>query len=197
MKKALKNISGILLCLLELAIGILLLVDPAHLIATILLGLGVILIFMGLASAIRYFRTEPTVAAAGQGLMTAFLAIGIGTLCAVKNTYLAGLDLLTTVFALAILVVGLGKVQRTVDRIRLKLTWVVTAISAALTVGFAVILLTGAFRISFWTFAGIALLVEAACDLADVIFAAIVKAKKENAPAIESAEESAEAKADE
>lgn len=178
MKKT-KNLGGVLLCLVELVIGVLLLVDPHNLIATILLGLGIVLILLALSSGVRYFRTEAAVAAAGQGLMTAFLALGGGIFCIVKNDAIAKFDLLTTLFGLAILVVGLGKVQRAVDRVRLKLAWIVAAASAALTVAFAIILLTGAFGIDFWTFAGIALLVEAACDIADLIFAAVVKKKKE------------------
>lgn len=177
MKKKLSSLNGILLCLIELVVGILLLIDPTGLLSVILLGFGVVLAVLGLVEGFRYFRTDALEAAAEQGLLKGLLALGAGIFCIARHGWLASLDLLTTAVGLAILVVGLGKVQRTVDRIRLKKAWPIAAASAVLTLAFGVVLLTGAFGLNFWTFAGIALLAEAVCDVIDLIFAA-VKGKK-------------------
>lgn len=189
MKKKLSQVSGALLCLIELAVGILLLINPTGFLSIIILGLGVVLGVMGLVAGVKYFRTPAAEAAAEQGLLKGLLALGAGIFCMAKSGWLAELDLLTKAVGLVIVIVGLGKVQRVIDRIRLKKAWPVAAASAVITLAFGVILLTGAFGLDFWTFAGIALLVEAVCDIADLVFAAIKAKKVEKAPSAEASEE--------
>jgi uncharacterized membrane protein HdeD (DUF308 family) len=65
--KALKqNGNGILLCLLEIAVGILLLINYEKLTEFIIIGAGVDLLAIGIVTIIKYFRTEATEARLGQ-----------------------------------------------------------------------------------------------------------------------------------
>ena len=64
MKKIKENFGGILLCLGQLLIGILLLINPAGFTSGIIIAVGAVLLLAGIVSAIRYFRMPPVPAAA-------------------------------------------------------------------------------------------------------------------------------------
>lgn len=169
-----KYTSGLVLSLFEIFVGILLLVDPVAFTSGIIMAFGAILMFAGLICIFKYFRAEPTEAAIGQMLLKGLSAILIGAFCVFGNSVIVGLSaVLTFVYGAIILFIGLTKVQKTVDMLRLKkLKWQFTAISAAITLICAALILFNPFGATewIWRFIGISLIVEALVDAVAVLF---------------------------
>ena len=174
MKALKKHWGGIVLCLLEILVGVLLLIDPIELTNGIIVIVGVILGFAGLVSIVKYFRCEAAEAAAGQLLMKGLLAILVGVFCVLKSQwFIATFPVLTSVYGAAVLVTGLSKIQRTVDMVRAKQSrWFLGLLSAVATIAFAVVILENPFATTevLWTFIGIALIAEAVLDAVAMLF---------------------------
>ena len=82
LKKLLKqNVNIIFVCLFELVVGILMLVDPDGFTSAVIIIGGIVLMGAGLYSSVRYFREEQTKAASGQLLMMGLVFIFAGAFC--------------------------------------------------------------------------------------------------------------------
>lgn len=169
MKTIKENMNGILACLFELAVGILLLISPVSFTSGIIMAFGVVLLILGLAGIIRYFRTEPVKAAQGQILVKGLVSLLAGGICAFKSEwFVATFPILTLLYGIAILVFGLGKIQWTVDMLRLKKkNWYLAAISALISIVCSLVIIANPFRSTaiLWMFTGISLIVEAVFDV--------------------------------
>lgn len=180
MKNSAARIGSIILSLGEIAIGVLLFINPAAFATGIMIALGLVLLLTGIVSIIRYFTAQPEAAALGQRLTYGLIEVLAGVFCAFNSEwFLVTFPLLTVVFGIGILVVGIAKVQWTVDMLRLKMKkWGWAAASAVLTILCAAIILGNPFSSTtvLWTFTAITLIVEAILDLLAVIF---TKEKKE------------------
>ena len=160
--------SSILLSVCELIVGILLLIDPIGFTGTIIVFLGIALSILGIVNIVQYFRDPPAQAILKQSLAHGCLASGI--FFVVKSTYIASLSLLTVLYGVGILILGITKVQWTVDQIRLKTDkWFLTAISAAVTILCAVIILCN--PAVMWTLIAVFLILEAVMDIVAAILA--------------------------
>lgn len=169
-----KILSGkILLCACEILVGILLLIDPEAFTASIITGLGLILFALGTISVFGYFRTPPEEAQMGQGLVKGLCAILGGMFCIFRSGwFIAAFPLLTIIYGVSILLVGLVRVQWAVDMFRMKRErWPLATISAVISLAAAAVILLNPFdaTILLWRFVAISLLVEAAADLAVLI----------------------------
>ena len=77
MKKLSGKAINLILALLELAVGILLLINPAKFVYSIILGAGIILLGVALFCILKYFRTPAVEAVQGSlFLFGAIAAIG-------------------------------------------------------------------------------------------------------------------------
>lgn len=165
--------GGVLGSLGELVVGVLLLVGPMHFTSWIIIGVGIVLIATGLLSVFRYFKTEPVQAAKEQNLMKGLLALLVGCFCAFKSGwFVSTFPVLTMLYGVGILVIGIAKLQWTVDRLRTKdKNWYMPAISAAIALIFAAIILANPFGTTkaLWMFIGIGLIVEAVVDILPVV----------------------------
>lgn len=173
--KALKeNVNGIILCLFEILVGILLLIDPVGFTAGIIICAGVVLIVLGIVSIVKYFREDAREAAVSQALMKGLVALAAGLFCVLRSRwFVLTFPILTIIYGVVILVAGLGKVQLTVDMIRLKnKKWFISAISAVLSIVCAVVILNNPFATTtvLWMFTGITLIIEAVVDIIVLIF---------------------------
>lgn len=184
-----KNLSGktvnIVLALIELAVGILLLINPAKFVYSIILGAGIVLLGVALFCIIKYFRLPAVEAAQGSlFLFGAIAAIG-GIVCLWKTDVIFGkINWLVLLCGIGILVLGIGKVQKTIDMLRLKMDrWLFQAISAAVSLIFGLVIIFNPFATVtvFWNFVGIALIIAASLDI--VAFVASLIKKKVIAPA--------------
>lgn len=165
-----KIITGkVLLCVCEILVGILLLIDPVGFTTSIITGLGLLLFAVGAVVVFGYFRTPPEQAQLGQGLVKGLCAILSGMFCIFHSGwFIAAFPLLTMIYGVSILLVGIVRVQWAVDLLRLKRQrWPLATISAVITVAAAAVILLNPFETTalLWMFTGIALLVEAAADL--------------------------------
>ena len=84
MKIMKENINSIILCLLEIVVGVLLLMNPIVFTGGIIAGAGIVLTFMGIGSVAAYFRMGTEEAAKSQNLLRGMLLLLIGLFCIFK-----------------------------------------------------------------------------------------------------------------
>lgn len=193
MKKLLKNANSGIICLIEIIVGILLLVNPTAFISYILIIAGAFIAISGIISGIKYFLSSADEGEESQGLSKALVSVTIGAFLMIRNNIASeAIGIISLVFGAAILYTGYTKLQKAVDKIRRKQLFIVALISAAVTILCAVLVLTGVVENIIWIFIGVALIVEAAIDLADIITGAISGKKKEASNEPESIEAEAE-----
>ena len=159
---------GILLCLFELLVGILLLINPTGFTSGIMIAVGISLIVGGIWQIVRYFQTDAFEAALGRKLTAGLATLILGLFCTFRSVwFVKTFSVLTLVYGLVILVTGLVKAQQTVDSIRLKNRgWGVNAVAAVLAIIGALVIICNPFETTtiLWRFIGITLIVEAVAD---------------------------------
>jgi len=173
MKTLKQNGNAIILCIIEVVVGILLLINPVGFTAGIIIAAGVALVVDGLLNVIRYFKSTPAEAAAGQLLMRGLITLLAGAFCTFNpGWFIATFPMIAILYGVAVLVGGLSKVQITMDMLRAKNSkWWWGAISAAISIICAFIMIKNPFSstVALWWFAGISLIVEAAFDMVTLI----------------------------
>lgn len=177
MKKSFRGTSRmgvILFSLCEIIIGILLLVNPTGFTRGIIVFLGIALMLAGIASIVRYFRTAPEVAMLEQHLSMGCIELLAGAFCVFNSGwFLRVFPLLTVLYGVLVLVAGIAKVQWTIDKLRMKMKpWIWSAVSAAITLICAVVILCNPFTSTavVWMFIAISLIVEAVIDIVSAVF---------------------------
>lgn len=161
-------IGGLIPCLFEILVGILLLVRPVGFTSGIIIAAGIVSLVVGLYNVVKYFRTDAETAAMGQLLVKGLVALLGGIFCIANTNWLiATFPALTIIYGVVILITGFGKVQKTVDLIRAKnRRWFLGAISAIISIVCAVVILNNPFTSTavLWMFTGITLIIEAVFD---------------------------------
>ena len=175
--KKLKQIgSGLIMALCELIVGILLLIDPVSFTSSIITVVGIVLIVVGIFNVIGYFRSTPQVGVIERKLSTGILAIAGGAFCVANpQWFITTFPVLTMIYGLGTLVVGVGKIEMTVNMIRLKLShWIWAALGAAVTLICSVVIICNPLSstAALWTFIAISLIVEAVFDFVTTFFPA-------------------------
>lgn len=169
MKMLKENANGFIVCLFEIVVGILLLVNPLGFTSGIIITAGILLCLSGLKSVIKYFRTETSEAVKSQLLFKGAVFLITGLFCAVKSDwFVATFPLLTVLYGIIILLAALIKLQNTVNMIRLKRKkWYISAIGAVASAVCSVIIMFNPFSSTavLWLFTGITLVVEAFVDI--------------------------------
>jgi len=173
MKGKLKNLKGIPPCLFEIAIGILLLMNPEGFTKGIITAFGIALIIISVVCIIKYFKCDLTQAAEKQYLLKGLLAIAAGGFCVIKSDwFIVTFPALTILYGIAVLVMGLSKLQLTVDLLRRKnQKWYLAVISAVISIICAVIILNNPFSTTkfLWMFTGISLIAESVLDIITLV----------------------------
>ncbi len=174
MKKIFKGRTGsIVLCALQILVGVLLLIDPMGFTGSIIIGAGIVMILAGVVDATRYFTSAPQVGAAGQLLFRALLLGMVGLLCVTQSRGIQStIPLLTMVYAGWMLVVAAMKIQQMTDMLRLKVgRWYMPAIAAGIAAVLGIVILLNPFGASnaVWMFVGISLIAEAVVDLTGLL----------------------------
>ncbi len=174
MKKLIELAKGILFCLFELVVGILLLMDPVGLTYWIIIAAGVGMIVLGLVDIVKYFGSSAKEASFGRTLFNGLAAILAGGFCVLKTEwFIATFPILTIIYGIATLMAGIGKIQLTVDMLRQKQRgWFWAAINAVLSIVCAVVILKNPFTstAALWLFTGVSLIVEAGFDFITLFF---------------------------
>ena len=168
-----QNGGAIVAGLVELLVGVLLFVDPVGFTSGILMAVGIILLLRGVVCLIRYFRTNPVQATLEQNFSKGLVMILLGGFLVLRTQQVIALfPLLTHLYGVAILIVGVVKLQQGVDLLRLKARyWFLAGINALLAILFAAIILSNPFTstIVLWQVAAISLIVEAVLDVVVLI----------------------------
>lgn len=164
-----KNMGGVILCLFEALVGILLLINPVGFTSAIIVGGGIVILIVGIINIVRYFRTPVSQSVLSQSLTKGLIGLLAGIFCIFRaDWFIAAFPVLTMIYGVAVLVVGIGKVQAAADMFRMKnRQWLLTAISAAISVICAAVILENPFptTVVLWMFTGISLIVEAIFDI--------------------------------
>lgn len=174
MKFLKRNANVILICLLEALIGVLLVVDPIGFTSGIIIAFGIALSVAGLICTIGYFRTDAVEAALRGTLVKGLALLLAGAFCILKpEWFIVTFPLLTILYGVIILLVGLRKVQWAIDTLRLKIgRWYLPAISAVVSITCAFVILSNPFAstLALWMFTGISLIVESVLDVVVLFF---------------------------
>lgn len=169
-----RSAGNLVMCIAEILIGILLLIDPVGFTSGILIAAGIILALFGIRYAVRYFRKDPEEAAEETGLAKGLVCLLAGLFCAFKSEwFIATFPILTVIYGVATLLTGIGKVQWAVDMLRQKQKyWFIALIGAVLTLGVAALILSNPFSSTafLWTFIAVSLILEAVVDILTFIF---------------------------
>lgn len=169
-----KHTNSILLCLFEILVGILLLVNPVRFTSGIITAFGVVLILLALVCVIKYFRMNAVSAATSQLLVKGLIALAAGAFCTFKtHWFIVTFPILTILYGVVVLAAGFVKVQWAVDAMRLRTgKWLLPAISAAVSIICAAVILGSPFEstVILWMFTGASLIVEAVFDIVVMLF---------------------------
>lgn len=173
MKKLKENGSSIVICLFELVVGILLMINPVGFTSAIIMVAGAVLMLSGLASIVQYFRTDARAAAADKNMMKGLLLLLLGGFCAFRsNWFIVTFPVLSMIYGVVILLTGLGKVQLAVDMLRMKNKyWFWAAINAAVSIICAIVVLNAPFASAtvLWIFTGASMIAEAVIDVVTLV----------------------------
>ena len=183
MKFLKNNLGGIAMCLLELLVGALLLINPMGFTSGIIMGAGLVLILIGIVCIIKYFRAEPEEAAKSQNLLKGLIALLAGLFCALRSEwFVVTFPVITLIYGLVILITGLGKIQWTVDILRQKKPkWFLCGLSALVSTVCGLVIIAAPFTTIavLWMFTGISLIVDACFDISALILTNRRTAQKE------------------
>lgn len=174
MEKTLKRNSNLVMCIAELVIGILLLINPVGFTRGIIIALGIPLALQGIGSIVSYFRQKPQAASEDNMLAKGLLMACCGLFCMFRSSwFIAAFPVLTMFYGVMTLVSAFGKLQWTADMLRLKQKyWFVALISAALSLVLATLIMTNPFSstAALWIFIGVSMIVEAVVDVVTLFF---------------------------
>lgn len=169
METAKEKANGIVLCLFELIVGVLLLINPVGFTAGIITVTGIVLMVLGLIEIIKYFRMSVEEAALEQALVKGLISVLFGAFCAFRaGWFIITFPVLTIIYGVVILLAGLGKIQLTVDMLRRKSKhWIWAAINAAISIVCAIVILNNPFTSTavLWMLTGVSLIVEGIFDV--------------------------------
>lgn len=189
MKNFIKNFKNILLCLFELIAGLLVVINSKGFNKIIVAIAGFGLILTGLVQVIKYYRAEPKAAAQKNYLMKGLLLLSAGCFCAFRsNWFLAVLPSFSFALGVGIFVIGLTKIQKAMDMVRMdQKQWYYAFIGAAVSLACAATILNGptATKKILWTFTGIILVFVAIADAAMLVTSIRPKKPKAVEPAQE------------
>jgi len=173
-KKNDKKMNSILLCIAELLIGILLLIKPVGFTRGIIIALGVPLTLKGIGYIVDYIKKKPQEASEGNLFAKGLIMACGGVFCMFRSSwFIAAFPVLTMFYGVLTLVSAFGKLQWTVDMLRLKHKyWFFALISAVLSLILAVMIMANPFAstAAMWIFIGVSMIVEAVMDTVTLIF---------------------------
>lgn len=179
-----KNVNSIVLCLFEIVVGILLLINPIGFTTGIITAAGIVLIVIGIISAIKYFKADAKEATTGQYLTKGLISLLVGGFCTFKSQwFIVTFPALTLLYGVVVLITGLCKIQLTADMIRRKSKkWFLAVISAVISIVCGIVIMNNPFTSTavLWMFTGMTLIVESVFDVVTLIISGKEQKTAEN-----------------
>lgn len=174
-----KYSGRITLIVCEIVLGVLLFIDPLGFTGWVIKLAGAAMLILAVFSAIDYFRSDPVEACLEKGLAKALVLLAAGLFCILKTDwFIATFPIFTMIYGVAILLTGIARVEWSVDMVRMKSgRWYIPAIGAAISLILAAVILANPFTAAevLWKFIAITLFIDAAADIAALIFAQTVE----------------------
>ncbi len=170
----LKHMSGkLILCVCEVAVGIVLLTAPESFTKLVVTAAGILFCVLGVLAVISYFGADPEEAALSRQLTRGLISLCVGVFLIYKAGWIVRSFMPITLFyGIASLLTGIVKLQWTVDMIRLhRGMWQTTAVAAVLSIVIAIVVFASPFRVrnTLWTFTAIALIITGVVDGASAL----------------------------
>lgn len=186
--KYLKGNAGTLATIAFLIIvGVLLLVNPETFAVVVVKVAGVLLMLLGAVDIIKYFRTPAPEAVQGQSFYSGAVLITVGCFgLFASGWFVKVFPVLAVIYGLMQILLGLRKLQRTVDALRLKLPlWHLRGLSAVISLafGFLIALNPEMTVIGIWVFTGLSMILEGVFDAAVLFLTGRRKPAEKAAPA--------------
>ncbi|MCD8254014.1 MAG: DUF308 domain-containing protein [Oscillospiraceae bacterium] len=183
MKKLKNNLSNLLICLCEIVVGVLLLINPIGYTSGIIIIFGIFLALNGIISVISHFRISAEDAVRDHSLALGLIEIAGGLFCILRSSwFIATFPVLTLLYGVVLLAIGFEKLQWMIDLLRLKKRqWFLALISAAVSILGAVIIFMHPLESTafLWVYTAITLIVEAVLDIITIFF----RSRKTSEPA--------------
>ncbi len=174
MKTTKQKIAGVIYCILQSLVGVLLLINPVGFTAGIIIAIGIFLIVIGISSIIKYFKATIDEAAKGQNLTKGLISVLFGLFGIFgKEWLMLAFPVITILYGVIMLIIGVSKIQLVADTIRRKeKRWFLGIISAVITLTCAVVVIMNPFSstAAIWMFTGISIIVDAIFDLVAIFF---------------------------
>lgn len=174
MKKWTSVFGKVIMCVCEIIVGVLLLLDPLGFTAGIIKVAGTLLLISGLFSTVKYFKMDPVEAQKEQGLVNGLCYILCGLFCVFHTEwFIETFPLLTVIYGVIILLTGIMRIQWAVDMLRMKKEqWYLAAIGALISLILSGIILFNPFSntIFLWRFVAVSLVIGAVIDLIVLVF---------------------------
>lgn len=167
MKKFLHNFRSLIYCIIEIAIGILILINHITFTNIIVRALGAVFIVIGVLSIMKYFRLSAEMGAMSMGLSKGLIQILFGTFCVFNpEWFTTTFTLLSVAYGIGILFVGLIKLQWAVDSLRLRDgSWMFSLLGGLASVIFGLVIAFNPLTPAVvWIFVGITLIVIGVLD---------------------------------
>lgn len=160
--------NSMTICLAEIVIGLMFLINPFGFTKAIVTGLGLFVLLFGAIQLLSYFSNKKM----GMEIQT-YLVLGVAGVCigvflmAGSGWIVATLSIVILLYGIFMLVSGISKLKWAWDLRKLDKRWMTAAASALLTILAAVIIIVNPFSTTMllWRFLGVVLLVEAVTDL--------------------------------
>lgn len=166
-------LGGLFAAVCELVVGVLLFINPTGFTTSIITVFGALLTIMGVIQILKYFKKSPEDGAEDRSMTMGLLKILAGLFCALRSDWLiSAFPVLTILYGVGSLVLGAFKMQTTVDLLRLKKSWVGSAVSTAVTLLCGAILLLhppGSAK-ARWILLAASLVVGAVLDIGSICF---------------------------
>lgn len=180
MGKIKKYLPAIILILFELAVGIMMLVDPQGFAFAVFTVFGVILMIIGVIQLVRFVGDKRNDAQTNLTLISAIFALIFGAAFAFGTALIIGMiSAIAIIYGVIALISGFIKIADFANRPGGAGHSVMTLISGILSVALGVILLINPFGTSLvlWQVTGVMLIIEAVADVISVIIAARIASK--------------------
>lgn len=157
--------ESLILSLIEIIVGILLLINPSGFTKWVLVVFGIVLVVVGLVSIIAYFRADALEAALEKNLAKGLILLSAGLFCALRPNWFQ--NSFPILIGVLLLLYGIIKLQWMVDMLRMRRSsWLVSCISALLSIVFAIIILANPTPSNFlWRLIAIVLIASAVLDV--------------------------------